>query len=105
MNEEWFNDVYTRSTYKIDPKKKDVLKKYKQLLEDYPNYCHILRFMDNDDEYQLTKEETINFYYCKTCIKHSSLIINNSLKYCSKSCPYYFSYEEIIASRESLNKD
>lgn len=102
-NKEWFYDVYTRSTYKLDPKKESRLKRMQDFLDD-ENYCHILRLCVDEEykDYQLTREETIHYFYCRTCIKEC---INNSMRYCSKiHCPYYFSYEEIINTRQPIER-
>ena len=100
-----FAEKYTRSIYKktTDPQ---ILERVEKLKNKFPfdniDYCHIIRNCLTAEDYQLTREETIAFINCMSCDK---IRMNNSFRYCDKKlCPYYFSYEEIINSRETINQ-
>lgn len=96
-----FLEKYARSTYKLDPNKIELLKKYSWMIEE-DDYCHLIRDNWEGKNYLLTREETIHLYYCQSCDK---LRINNSFRYCRKECPYYFSFEEIRRTREPLKDE
>lgn len=100
-----FAEKYTRSIYKktTDPQ---ILVRVEKLKDNFPfdntEYCHIIRNCLTAEDYQLTREETIAFINCMSCDK---IRMNNSFRYCDKNlCPYYFSYEEIVGSREPINQ-
>ena len=98
-----FAEKYTRSVYK-KTSDKNILDYVNQLKEEYPfeddKYCHIMRDPITAKDYQLTRQETIAFINCISCDK---IRMNNSFRYCSKTeCPYYFSFETIIATHEPI---
>lgn len=98
-----FAERYTRSIYKKTTDE-TILAYIEELKNQYPfddsNYCHIVRDAFSDEDYQLTRQETIAFINCMSCDK---IRLNNSMRYCDKEqCPYYFNFYEIKTNRNPI---